>query len=666
MTGSLAVITNGVEFQVTNTGVKIGNVITDTHTVTGSLSVSGSVTATNFTGSLLGTASFANNATSASYALVATSASFASTSSFVNTLNQNVVITGSLTVGQTTTGAGENTLILGPAPAGGAGEGGQLLLAASGGLYTSASMWDNWQNQTRLLRGTNAGSDAIIASFNMHSGQVVFPRYTGSGAFSGSATANLSVDSNGNILTTAIGSSLTGGSTNYIARWASSTTLTTGSLFDSASRIGINTITPGYSLDVNGDIRATGAVYANANGQMYFRGGDDAELWDINVANTIGVYGQQDQTVASIKLGSGGGTVSGRSGNIGINTITPTSGSLHVSGNVWANSFTGSLLGTASYASNSLTASFAQTAQTASYVLNAVSASFASTASFVTLAQTASFVQTAQTASFVQTAQTASYVLNAVSASFASTASFVTLAQTASFVQNAQTASYVLNAVSASFATSASNAITASYAFNATSASSAISASFASTASFVQNAQTASYVLNAVSASFASTASFVQNAQTASYVQIAQTASFVQTAQTASYVLNAVSSSYAATASYSNNLVVGSSLTLDATLTDYATVASSIAGSNNVFTQNTSSYTSAFFKYTVSNGGNTRAGEVVATWNGTTTEFTDFSTVDIGNTTAVTASISIVTGQVQFNIQTNSSGWRIKSLATFM
>ena len=135
---------------------------------------------------------------------------------------------------------------------------------------------------------------------------------------------------------------------------------------------------------------------------------------------------------------------------------------------------------------------------------------------------------------------------------------------------------------------------------------------------------------------------------------------------TGSLLGTATTASYAATASFSQNLTVGSSLTIDQTLTDYATVASSIAGSNNLFTQDTSSYTSAFFKYTVSNGGNTRTGEVIAAWNGTTTEFTDFSTVDIGNTTAVTASISIVSGQVQFNVQTNSSGWRIKSLATFM
>jgi hypothetical protein len=82
-TGSFTVVTgSSIEFQVTNTGVKIGNAITDTHTVTGSLSVSGSVTATNFTGSLFGTASWAQNVVTASYILQAVSSSFATTASY--------------------------------------------------------------------------------------------------------------------------------------------------------------------------------------------------------------------------------------------------------------------------------------------------------------------------------------------------------------------------------------------------------------------------------------------------------------------------------------------------------------------------------------------------------------------------------------------------------
>jgi hypothetical protein len=73
------------------------------------------------------------------------------------------------------------------------------------------------------------------------------------------------------------------------------------------------------------------------------------------------------------------------------------SGSLTVIGPT-SGSFTGSLLGTSSWADNAVTAS---------YILNAVSSSFSSTASYV------------------ENAQTASYVLNAVSSSFSSTASFV-------------------------------------------------------------------------------------------------------------------------------------------------------------------------------------------------------------------------------------------------
>ena len=83
-------------------------------TITGSLNVTAGIT-----GSLFGTASWAQNAVTssyilsavsasfatsaslaqtASYVLNAVSASFASTASSVNTLNQNVIISGSLTV----------------------------------------------------------------------------------------------------------------------------------------------------------------------------------------------------------------------------------------------------------------------------------------------------------------------------------------------------------------------------------------------------------------------------------------------------------------------------------------------------------------------------------------------------------------------------------------
>jgi len=123
----------------------------------------------------------------------------------------------------------------------------------------------------------------------------------------------------------------------------------------------------------------------------------------------------------------------------------------------------------------------------------------------------------------------------------------------------------------------------------------------------------------------------------------------------------------AATASYADNFTIASTLTFDGTLTDYSAIASSSPGPNNLFTRNTGSFTSAFCKYTLYNGANSRAGEFVTSWNGTTVSYYDNSTVDIGNTSAVVFASSIVSGQVQINTGVGTpSGWTIKMLATYI
>jgi hypothetical protein len=227
-----------------------------------------------------------------------------------STLISGSVTVTTLTVGSSSTAGNENTIVVGVPPAGGAGEGGQILLAAPGGTYTTASMWDNYQNSTRLLRGTNAGSDAVVAQFNMHSKQVAFPAYNGASAFVGTAVANLAVDSNGNVLTV----STTG-----------------GSVFPYTG-----------NAVITGSLTTTGIIYAKPNGGMYFQGGDDAALYDINISNHIGIYGVQDSTIGSIKLGSGGGIISGKSGRIGVGTTDPTvafevAGDAYISGNTVTN-----------------------------------------------------------------------------------------------------------------------------------------------------------------------------------------------------------------------------------------------------------------------------------------------------------------------------------------
>ena len=95
-------------------------------------------------------------------------------------------------------------------------------------------------------------------------------------------------------------------------------------------------------------------------------------------------------------------------------------GSLRVQGSI-----TGSLFGTASWATNAVTASYVQTAQTASYVLQAVSASFATSASRAvssSFATTTSFAETSSAAmlTFAGPGDTRSFALTmVVSSSFA-------------------------------------------------------------------------------------------------------------------------------------------------------------------------------------------------------------------------------------------------------
>jgi hypothetical protein len=161
-------------------------------------------------------------------------------------------------------------------------------------------------------------------------------------------------------------------------------------------------------------------------------------------------------------------------------------------------------------------------------------------------------------------------------------------------------------------------------------------------------------------ASFATTSSYTQNAQSASY------------ASTASYSLNSITSSYAITAGTAinaqsaSNFIVTNTIQLDQSLIDYASVNSSIVGNNNLYQISTGSYTSAFTKYTVSNGANARAGEFVTVWNGTTVVNYDNSTTDIGNTSDVTFASSIVTSQIKIDAVTATSAWLIKSTTTFI
>ena len=338
-------------------------------------------------------------------------------------------------------------------------------------------------------------------------------------------------------------------------------------------------------------------------------------------------------------------TVGGFSGSSGAGVGFPFSGSAVITGSFMVSqsfvdfsnasyvtgSFTGSLYGSASFAT---------------------SASFAATASFANFATSASYSYTASSAISASLAQTASYVINAVSASYAFTASSAinasasliaisaSQAETASsantfvvrnditasnalitgtitaqtLVVQTVTSSIVYSSGSNIFGNSTANTqtftgsvnITGSLNLNGKATLTDLTGSLfgtsswaetALTASYVTTAQTASYVLNAVSSSYAYTASSAINssasltsisasysytASSATSSSLAQTASYVVTAQTASYVQNAVSSSYAYTASsaisssyaYTASSAINASASLTSVSASYALTAS--------------------------------------------------------------------------------------------
>ena len=178
---------------------------------------------------------------------------------------------------------------------------------------------------------------------------------------------------------------------------------------------------------------------------------------------------------------------------------------------------------------------------------------------------------------------------------------------------------------------------------------------FAITASYVETAQTASYVLQAISASYALISS---NSVSSSYALSASYADNVPA--TASYALQALSSSYAATASHADVFTVGGSQMM------YSNTPSTSAGNNGIFATSTGSFAGAFYQYTLYSGSNARSENANVVWTATTSSYTNYSTIDVGNTSGVVGSVVITGGQVQLNILTPTAGWTVRAVATFV
>ena len=83
-------------------------------------------------------------------------------------------------------------------------------------------------------------------------------------------------------------------------------------------------------------------------------------------------------------------------------------------------------------------------------------------------------------------------------------------------------------------------------------------------------------------------------------------------------------------------------------------------------TDATGSYISAFYNYALTSGSNSRAGQIIAIWNGGSIQHTEVTTQDIGNTSNVYLTASLSGANVLLTTVLPTSGWTIKSVVNLL
>ena len=84
--------------------------------------------------------------------------------------------------------------------------------------------------------------------------------------------------------------------------------------------------------------------------------------------------------------------------------------------------------------------------------------------------------------------------------------------------------------------------------------------------------------------------------------------------------------------------------------------------STDIYSFATASYDGAFVDYTIKNGVNSRSGNLMATWNGSSIQYTESSTLDIGTTSGFTFSFAISGTYGVLRGQASTNGWTVKTI----
>ena len=93
---------------------------------------------------------------------------------------------------------------------------------------------------------------------------------------------------------------------------------------------------------------------------------------------------------------------------------------------------------------------------------------------------------------------------------------------------------------------------------------------------------------------------------------------------------------------------------VDADKTDSGTLS---VGTTTVKSVSASTYSGVFFDYVVKNSTNVRVGSVVAITNGSSVEFYETLSNDLGNTTGITFAVDLSAGNIRLRATTSGTGW---------
>jgi hypothetical protein len=108
-----------------------------------------------------------------------------------------------------------------------------------------------------------------------------------------------------------------------------------------------------------------------------------------------------------------------------------------------------------------------------------------------------------------------------------------------------------------------------------------------------------------------------------------------------------------------NTVLMGSYLapSLNTTVKIVATT-----GSTNIYSIPISAYTGAFFDYTINDGTNLRGGNIMSIWSGSTIQYTETSTNDIGNTSGLTFNMIISGSSAILKTSGTTGSWTVKTI----